>query len=310
MNKKKINYIGLIIFVVVFASLVTIASIYDLQISRILTKGSLAVGEYYTNNIVARIYESICFFPLFLFGVFAFVILTHTFYLKEGKIKYLAIIFALIGIGFATYFVRDVFKYIFRYYNLEDYLKKIWMLLIFLCLGSTIYAVMTFFYRKVPSLINEKLISFTFVIICSCACYLLIEVIKSPVGRMRYRAMNVISDFSYFTPWYQISHVKDTLLGTPGIPSDGFKSFPSGHTFSGSMIYLLLCLPDLFYRFNNKKTKIILYMITILYTASVGIFRIVCGAHYMSDVLFGGTLGFVAVMIFRYIFILRKKKEA
>ena len=41
------------------------------------------------------------------------------------------------------------------------------------------------------------------------------------------------NDFSYYTPWYVISDAKEAVEALyPGVvSSDGFKSFPSGHTF-------------------------------------------------------------------------------
>ena len=163
-----------------------------------------------------------------------------------------------------------------------------------------------FFYRKVEVDKNKKLLNFAYVILFTSIFYLLIELIKTPVGRMRYRAMNELGDFSYFTPWYQISDAK-TLLKDTYTLKDAFKSFPSGHTFSAGISYVLICIPYVFEKFNTKKWKVIFYLIPICYTGLVATFRIVVGAHYLSDVLFGGTIAYVASEVFKYVFILRKK---
>ena len=120
--------------------------------------------------------------------------------------------------------------------------------------------------------------------------------------------MHLINDFSYFTPWYVVSDAKELLSGINEIPSDSFKSFPSGHTFSGGVIYVLICMPYLYEKFNTKKWHVVWYLIPICYTGMVGIFRIVVGAHFMSDVLFGGTIAYVASELFKYLFIVRSKK--
>jgi membrane-associated phospholipid phosphatase len=119
--------------------------------------------------------------------------------------------------------------------------------------------------------------------------------------------MNMIGDFSSYTPWYVISSAKETYASF-NLSSDCFKSFPSGHTNSAGCCYALLALPDLFEKFNNKKSKTILYISTVLYTALVGIYRIRVGAHFMSDVTIGGTLAYVSCQISRFIFITRKQK--
>jgi hypothetical protein len=69
------------------------------------------------------------------------------------------------------------------------------------------------------------------------------------------------------------------------------------------MIYTLLCLPYLLEKFNTRAWKIALWIITVGFTGIVAVSRIVVGAHYMSDVLFGGTIAFLAVMLSREVFI-------
>ncbi len=49
----------------------------------------------------------------------------------------------------------------------------------------------------------------------------------------------------------------------------------------------------------------------VFYTGFVAFFRVAGGAHFFSDVLVAGTMGFLAVQLFRYIFLhrLRGKLE-
>lgn len=150
----------------------------------------------------------------------------------------------------------------------------------------------------------RQMLPFALAIICSCCCFLFVELIKNPVGRMRFRAMHFVEDFSYYTPWYQISDARERLGGL-GLDRDYFKSFPSGHTFSGSMAYLVLLLPDLFENLQTRKWKFLSYLVPVTYTGAVAFFRIAAGAHFFSDVLVGGTMGFVAVQFFRWLFLHR-----
>ena len=95
------------------------------------------------------------------------------------------------------------------------------------------------------------------------------------------------------------------LLADSGLVKDCFKSFPSGHTFSAGMSYILIMLPDVFPQFGGRRRKILSYVIPICYTGFVAFFRIAAGAHFFSDVLAGGTLAYLAVQIFRYVFPIR-----
>ena len=56
---------------------------------------------------------------------------------------------------------------------------------------------------------------------------------------------------------------------------------------------------------DKKWTRPVIYAVTIAFTGIVAISRIAAGAHYMSDVLFGGTLSFLFMMIGREIFIFK-----
>ena len=75
------------------------------------------------------------------------------------------------------------------------------------------------------------------------------------------------------------------------------------------MIYLVILLPDLFERLQTRKGKVLSYAAPIAYTGFVAFFRIAAGAHFFSDVLVGGTMGFLAVQFFRYIFLYRLRER-
>ena len=161
---------------------------------------------------------------------------------------------------------------------------------------------------------HAKLLNFAFVLVCTAAFYLLITIIKTPIGRCRFRTMNKLDNFSYYTPWYVINgkrnildFVSDSCKSFPSIvlliPKEKDFSFPSGHTFSAGVIYSLLSLPYLFKKLDKAWVKAIFYVVCVGYTAIVAISRIMVGAHYMSDVLFGGTIAFLASMLAREIFV-------
>lgn len=103
--------------------------------------------------------------------------------------------------------------------------------------------------------------------------YLLtIQPIKHLWGRVRFRDLDSL--YSAFTPWF--------------IPNgiNGNTSFPSGHSAMAWMILPLLMLVPA----SNKKLRSVLLFIIILWGLIVGLSRIVIGAHYASDVLFGACI--------------------
>ena len=67
-------------------------------------------------------------------------------------------------------------------------------------------------------------------------------------------------------------------------------------------------MPYLFEKYNTRKWHIIWYIIPICFTGLVGLSRIIVGAHFLSDVLVGGTIAYIAAEIFKYLFIVRKLK--
>lgn len=86
--------------------------------------------------------------------------------------------------------------------------------------------------------------------------------------------------------------------------TDAFKSFPSGHTCAAGMTYALIMLPDVL-GIRNKGVRALCWIFPVAFTAVVAISRIVVGAHFFSDVLFGGTIAFLSMMFAREAIIFR-----
>lgn len=297
------------IFIFVFGILLLIATLFDLEISNLLASKDLDNGMYFSSNGFGRFLEYFGSYPIFVFGIFACLIFMHKVYNFNGKKKYFALFFILVMIIVAYKGLSDTVEYICEN-NYVEYIYESSLTKIILWISSIlITTLLVFFYRKVDIEKNNRLFRFALVILFTCLFYALIEIIKGPVGRMRFRAMNLINDFSYFTPWYQISDAKEVLLGVTNVPKDGFKSFPSGHTFAAGVSYVLICMPCLYEKYNNRKWTIIWYLIPIIFTGLVGFSRILVGAHFLSDVLFGGTIAYVAAEFFKYIFIIRKETQ-
>ena len=108
---------------------------------------------------------------------------------------------------------------------------------------------------------------------------ILIQGVKYFWGRVRFRELDAA--FSDFTPWY--------------LPQGftGFDSFPSGHAAMGWMLLALLILFTSTKRWIKNSVLTLIFVWGILLASS----RVVIGAHYASDVLFGS---FFIIMTFLY----------
>ena len=299
------------LFVAIFATLTALASIYDLQISQILTKGNLHKGQYYSTSQFGLFFEAFGSTPIWLaISVAGVIFFWNAPRIKNANIKLdekgkkVLSIFAMIGcaiviFGGLFFFVSEICKYIFEHMLNKAYKDNLYVMALEAFIALPMSVLLIFAWKNFSKETHAKLLNFAFVLVCTAAFYLLITIIKTPIGRCRFRTMNYLEDFSYYTPWYVINGKRNLL----DFVSDSCKSFPSGHTFSAGVIYSLLSLPSLFKKLDKAWVKAIFYVVCVGYTAIVAISRIMVGAHYMSDVLFGGTIAFLASMLAREIFV-------
>jgi len=110
-----------------------------------------------------------------------------------------------------------------------------------------------------------------------------IQGVKYFWGRVRFRELDAA--FSQFTPWYLPQGIT------------GSDSFPSGHAAMGWML-----LPLLIFLMNKKECiKNLSFVLIFTWAVVLALSRVIIGAHYASDVLFGS---FFVIIIF--ILILKK----
>ncbi|MEG2453419.1 MAG: phosphatase PAP2 family protein [Clostridia bacterium] len=302
---KKRTIISVALFVLAFVGLILIASFHDFKISQILTKNSLPSGQYISNNGFGLLFEAIGSSPIYIMSGIACTI-WFWWAIRKNKM-WLAVIAAILVIVANFVFFSDIFKYVGRHFAASisgvvesegffasPYIKTIEVMMSIMLSGLLIVS-----WGWIKPETNDKLVKWSFIIFAVLACYLVIHFVKGPVGRMRYRAMNVTGDWNAFTNWYVLNGKR----AIEGLPDDCCKSFPSGHTYSAAAIYSLLCLPAILESWNKRWIKVTLFTVTIGYTGIVAISRLIVGAHFMSDVLIGGTLAFLVVMIAREVFI-------
>lgn len=152
--------------------------------------------------------------------------------------------------------------------------------IVLLVVGSSIINFIVLFYVKSKLRFNQQQYFFSRLVLRMIIFgYLFTNLpLKFLWGRIRFRDFN--GDFSHFSVWY--------------LPNgfNGNDSFPSGHAaMAWMLISLFVLLTDKsIFRRTALKTIIISYALIVSFS------RIVIGAHFASDVLFGSMF-----MIFTYV---------
>lgn len=263
MKTKKLNVIYAILFAVWLIGVV-IASVYDLDISRAVANPDSRFG---------RLLEVAGEPPAILFTSFNFALIASYFF-RFSKLRArdiaLGILTAVGCVGTTMYTCFRTLKYIAEYP--EHVLNIIYT--------SAISLFIIVFFALTALLMSEKSLKKYFDTACRCAivgvaAFVIIWLFKLTWGRVRPRQL--AGDLSLFTPWY--------------LPQGftGYFSFPSGHTANATVIfssvYYLKFLPE-----RLKKYKPFIITLIAAWIAAVAFSRVLVGAHYLSDVLFGAAI--------------------
>lgn len=315
------TWISIALFAAVFVTLICVATFYDFQVSQLLTKNALKPGDYLATDFFGVLGEAIGTTPIFLLIAFCIGVLFWFCLRIWDKKTYniiLAVVFFIGGIVAWWFFVKDITGYLFEHAGNDAFNKNAAVIGVQFFIATILDVLMIFAMKNFKDETIKKLFKFAIVALAAAVlANVIIAIVKNPVGRMRYRAIN--SDLGQaliesgkvqgYTPWYVINKqpsadVLDAFKNTYDGVKDAFKSFPSGHTCAAGMLYSLMLLPSLF-EFKKKGTKVLCWVLPVALTMLVAISRIVCGAHYMSDVTFGGTIAFLSMMLSREIFICR-----
>ena len=319
MSRKKKSILSILLFVLVFGALLTTATFTDLQVSNILTRNALTEHNYLSNHTYGVVFESIGSDPIYITFAFAFMIL-FWYCLRKKSLSaapktILAAVMAICSFIACYVLCSDTMEYLHEHIvNIEhsQLSTPAWLLVTqiitaaFLC-ALGLLAVRNFSDSQIESLFTFAIATLAFVIFSTAVLHL----IKGPVGRIRFRAMNMYPDspdygFAKFARWYEVNGQwidKETMLSLFGT-TDALKSFPSGHTCAAGASYFMPMLNDAL-NIKNKGVRALLWICPIVITGLVAVSRIVVGAHFFSDVLVGGTFAFVCMIIAREIFILK-----
>ncbi|MFC1878705.1 phosphatase PAP2 family protein [Chloroflexota bacterium] len=145
--------------------------------------------------------------------------------------------------------------------------------LLVLGLGVISLLIVQVWFRRIPdqTMQRYKVFGQIAVLLFFLAGLITVWSIKIPWGRWTYRDMLEVGDLSIFTPWY--------------LPqgNNGHHSFISGHT---ALAFCVLPVVLLFK--ENKKHYQIAWTLALIWGVIGAISRVAIGAHFPSDVLFGG----------------------
>lgn len=259
MNKKLIN--GIIYAVIILCILLSIYfGLNDLRISIALYNKTSGWA-----NFLQRFGE-IPGYTILILSVFIYLSNYHN---ADSNFKTVLIRgFLFLGL---LYLCRHLFEII--YSGITGNYVMIWhheiMLILFL-----IAAILLILYFLSKIHYSKKIIKFSkFCLLLGLfGYYSLIEPLKQIWGRVRFRDLHSV--YSNFTPWYHPNGF------------NGHVSFPSGHAAMAFMLLPLITLAD----HKNINIRIAILSIIILWALIIDYSRIVVGAHYASDVLFGNTI--------------------
>ncbi len=109
----------------------------------------------------------------------------------------------------------------------------------------------------------------------------IIQPLKIFWGRIRFR--DLAENYSNFTAWY----IPNGITGN--------QSFPSGHAAMGFILMALF----IFIMDKSFFKRIFFNAIIISYAIAVCISRIIVGAHYTSDVLFGAMIMIISYLLIK-----------
>lgn len=339
MSKKQIRTVGIFsaIFYIAAIALMIVGTINDLAIDKAL---------FDPNNKIAIGFEAFGQFVYWgMWGpIFSVLFLTrHSFNecleiigrlipfikpIKEGKLSsFLNTLTKLIwGIAFFVLAIVGYKKLIENVLN--DFVSLPQLAYFAICAVVSVISILLF--SKVDKKTLNKLEGIALAGVLLGICYKVVEECKTITHRIRFREMVAYSngimhedgdklqsfgelenlkshlsrdmventDFSPFTKWYQKGEALDYY--------DHRNSFPSGHTTYSCAIFLLAILCTAFDKL--KKLAPFALLISFCYVGAMGYYRMVAGAHYLTDVTSAAIIGYTLFLLVFGIYSLFNKK--
>ena len=141
--------------------------------------------------------------------------------------------------------------------------------------------------------LHRRLINLTVSMLIS---FIVVEVLKISWCRPRFRT--VVQDYPGipFCPFYRFFPYAAEAMAKYGLPANEFKSFPSGHGLTSvACAYIFPTLAYVFPKLKGKENR--LFIAGLVYGFVVMFSRIRLGAHFVTDVCFGGILSLIVFVV-------------
>ena len=255
----------------------------------------ILIGSFYDYHISVNLYDANNLFGIFLAGYGqlpamiclscgAALLVKDAYNYKDRK-KGLFVL----TLGFV--FLIDLFVFVMLAFDTLKYIPALPVSLsvIIALIIILIFSILTW---KIFKESDNQMIRKTawFLLLTPVLTLLVINLIKTPWQRPRMRLISVHSEVD-FQPWWTIGNSIKEQLNMQGIRADEFKSFPSAHTASAACMMTLCVLPLIHDSFKKKRN--VLFYGSLFFTLTVGLSRIVAGAHFLSDITFGMMIAFM-----------------
>ncbi len=281
-KKEKLTILGVLV------ALFAVFTFTDLQISQAI---------FNIESLFGRFFEAFGETPASFISLFSSVILFR-YRDKNNKIKNIA---SIIGFGLLIVLSTLMGGVMSAHYLFEDTTMM-------MAVGAVIGIAMLALSIYLSGLIDAdhvqmaKKVAIVGVLLFFIAA-IGINIIKPLAGRMRFR--NMVGSYEGFTAWYVFGAEKVTNILGPSA-SEAYKSFPSGHTANSAVILWVTLLPLMFAKLDTTETRRNLKIFAFVWIILVAVSRIVMGAHFATDVTFGGAFTIIAFLILESIFFKEK----
>ncbi|MBO5925314.1 MAG: phosphatase PAP2 family protein [Clostridia bacterium] len=293
MKRKTWLYISLSVLLV---ALMAVASVWDLDIARAVA--SLAEGEYYSDNAFGVVFEVIGVAPIYIAVILACIVIFSEADAIKGSLFW-RIITAIAGMVMGWYMYSTIIGYVGDHLGNSALTEGVVANILLALAGIITTGGLYLLSLKVDSSIKRKLLVWAFVVLFAAIIgKVLTEILKGMAGRMRYRAMWAEGDYAGYTPWYEwVGKRKPTAEQVAmGMPSDIYKSFPSGHTSAATMSIVFGLIPHAL-GVQKKSTISWVWIVSIAFPILVAVSRMVVGAHFLSDVTIGALTTVVGYVV-------------
>lgn len=271
---------------VIFIAGMFLGSMYDLQITSKLAKLTQSAEGVYSiaPGKLALVIALIGRWTTPFLGAVSFLI-TELNLRRKVKEKTRMILFGVFTVIAAAFMFYGSINTIEFFAGSKLYIGH-W--LITLVMTLTLTFLLRFVVENIPKKTVHKLFGAAlFTAIAVSALLISASTLKVIWGRIRLSELVEANSLDGFTPWFK-----------PNFFS-GSHSFPSGHTANAALLMLVpLWLGN---APEAKRRRTAVYFAAMAWTVIMGISRLFCGAHYLTDICCGFLLGFAIVeLTYRY----------